>query len=123
MASGLAMSVAACSGSDAPMMNTPAEAGASDSATTTDGSVADGDGGTKTLYTLENVCALTGPRTCALRKSCCEQSSGYDEAKCIEREKKECEASVAQVRAGTMTFKPDIIEGCYATLAPLFTRA
>ena len=71
--------ILACGGSSSSSIADPA---------TGDGGTGDGaagDGGTSggTTYTLDNVCELTAPKICALRKPCCEKSFGFDEATCL----------------------------------------
>lgn len=69
-------------------------------------------------YTLENVCSKIAAPTCAMRQSCCTQSSGYDEAGCIAAATAECEANVADVNAGIMTFDGEFIDACIAATQP-----
>lgn len=69
-------------------------------------------------YTLDNVCAKLPVATCEERKECCEKGSGFDQAGCEARERTECEANVAEVKAGTMTFHPENIAPCFAMLEP-----
>lgn len=69
-------------------------------------------------YTLENVCSKIAAPTCAMRKSCCDQASGYDEAGCIAEATAECEANVADVKAGIMTFDGEFIDACIAATQP-----
>jgi hypothetical protein len=63
-------------------------------------------------YTLDDVCERTGPIVCDLRKGCCSSSVGYDEAGCLSRAKRECDADVADVRAGRAEFHGERIPGC-----------
>lgn len=104
----------ACSGSESPLGPSADDGGAGD---------ATNDAATNpSAYTLDNVCDRTGPKICAIRKSCCEKNGGYDEARCIAYSKTECEKDVAEARAGTMTFDPSIIDGCLAKLTPVIDR-
>lgn len=73
-----------------------------------------------TTYTLDDVCERTAARTCALRKPCCEKTSGYDEAACLADAKSECAKDVGDARAGKATFHPELVDPCFAKLAPLF---
>lgn len=82
------------------------------------GILADASGGA--AYTLDDVCEKTAPRTCALRKPCCEKTATYDEQGCIARAKAECAKDVADVRAGKSTFRPERIDDCFAKLGPVF---
>ncbi len=87
-----------------------------------DGGTSDGgpDGGSTSTYTLDDVCEKTAPKTCALRKPCCEKTSAYDDAGCLANAKAECAKDVADARAGKATFHPERIDGCFAKLAPFF---
>ncbi len=116
--------VLACGGSTSSGITDPA---AGDAGT----SSADGGSGTTTTYTLDNVCELTAPKVCALRKPCCEKTFGYDEAGCIAEAKADCAKDVADARGGRMTFHPErvdpclakfqsILDGCYETVDLLY---
>ncbi len=109
----MAVSPVACSGSVSPLVagEPRIEAGANDA-------LAPEDAGSN--YTLEDVCERTAPKVCALRTSCCQASGGYNEARCLTREKEECAKNVAEVRAGNMTFTPAPLDACVAKLGPLF---
>jgi hypothetical protein len=82
-----------------------------------------GDGGAEassaSAYTLDNICEQTAPKTCQIRKSCCDKTSGYDETGCLAESNSTCARDVAEVRAGTMTFDPTNIEACYTKLGAL----
>ncbi|MEZ4262116.1 MAG: hypothetical protein R3B36_23755 [Polyangiaceae bacterium] len=105
----------ACSGSTSSPVGPVDDAGASADGASADGRVA-------TAYTLDDVCATIPAKICALRKPCCEQTSTYDEAKCIAYEKAQCEKDVADARAGKATFYPERIDPCLVKLEPVFKR-
>jgi hypothetical protein len=98
--------IAACSGSSSNGIGGSSDAGA--------------DGAAQSAYTLDDVCEKVAPKICAMRKSCCQDVSTYDEAGCIAHEKTECGKDVADVRAGRATFHPDDIDGCLVKLQPFF---
>jgi hypothetical protein len=84
-----------------------------------DGSSGSSSGGNGGPYTLDDVCDRTAPKICELRKPCCEKSFGYDQAKCLESTKADCAKDVADVRAGRMTFHPELIDTCIVKYKPL----
>lgn len=71
-------------------------------------------------YTLDNVCARIPPIACEIRKPCCTEGPGFDEAGCLAHAKAECEKDVAEVRAGRETFHPERIEGCIPKFRKIF---
>jgi hypothetical protein len=71
-------------------------------------------------YTLDNVCAKYPQEVCGLRANCCQNSFGYDQAKCIATEKAQCDLLVAEVQNGDRTFDPSKIEPCFAAIEPLY---
>lgn len=108
--------VVACGGSSSTNIFDPAAAsdGGADGSSTSSSSSSSGSSGTPGGgYTLDNVCDQVAPKLCALRKPCCEKTHGYDEAKCLEFTKADCAKDVAAVRAGTMTFHPEVIDPCF----------
>jgi hypothetical protein len=102
----------ACSGSTTNPVAVVDDGGAS-----ADGASADGGAN---VYTLDDVCKTVPAKICGLRKPCCEQTSTYDEAKCIAYEKAQCEKDVADTRAGKATFYPERVDPCLARLEPIF---
>lgn len=98
-----------------------------------DAGTSSGEGGAvgATTYTLEDVCELTAPKVCAVRKPCCEKAWGYDEGACIAQAKADCAKDVTDARGGRMTFHPErvdpclakfqsILDGCYETVDLLY---
>jgi hypothetical protein len=83
------------------------------------GTSAGGSGGGTTGYTLDTVCAQVTPKICAGRKSCCTTEGAFDEAKCEAFELMKCQANVAEVKAGTMTFDGSHIDECLTKIQPL----
>ena len=79
-----------------------------------------GSGGGK-KYTLETVCDQIVPELCNIRKDCCTAGVGYDQAECEKREREECDADVAEVEKGTMTFRPELIDGCLTKFRSLLS--
>jgi hypothetical protein len=73
-------------------------------------------------YTLDNVCDLTAPKFCALRKGCCLQTAGFDEAACEAHEKARCAQNVADVKAGNLKFTGMFIDTCLAGLQPFMDK-
>jgi hypothetical protein len=109
--------VLACGGSSSSAIaDPPATDGGTDGSSTTSSSSSGSTGG---AYTLDDVCDRTAPKICALRKSCCEKSHGYDEAACIANSKADCAKDVADVRGGRMTFHPELIDPCIAKFQPI----
>ena len=111
--------VLACGGSSSSEITAPASSDGG-----TDGSSSSSSGGSSGstnggAYTLDNVCERIAPKICELRKSCCEKSYGYDEAKCIEFTKADCAKDVADARGGRMTFHPDLIDSCLTKFKPV----
>lgn len=101
--------VAACGGSS----SSDILASTNDGGTTPSGEAgadAGASGGAK--YTLDDVCDLTAPKICELRKSCCEKAFGYDESACLQYAKNDCAKDVADARAGLLTFHPERIDPC-----------
>jgi hypothetical protein len=80
------------------------------------------DGGTSSgpLYTLDDVCDRVAPKICALTKSCCDKTGGFDQAGCMAHSKAVCSKDVADVRGGRATFHPETIDPCLAKFGPLF---
>lgn len=69
------------------------------------------DSGSK--YSLDTVCVAVTPQLCTDRQACCESASlGYDDAACKQHELDNCNANVAEVHAGTMTFDGSNIDTC-----------
>src|SRR5205814_10381114 len=92
--------------------------GGSDSGTIANGDSGTGDGGG--AYTLDNVCARTGPLICGIRKSCCEQTVGYDEPGCIAHANTDCAKDVEAARGGRETFHPEVIDPCVAKFQEIY---
>lgn len=103
--------ILACGGSSSSNITDPAS--------TDGGSTSSSSGGTSVPYTLDDVCERTAPKICELRKSCCEKSFGYDQAKCIENAKADCAKDVADTRGGRMTFHPELIDSCLTKFKPI----
>jgi hypothetical protein len=99
----------ACGGSDSGTITNSGDSGA--------GEGGGDDGG---AYTLDDVCARTGPTICGLRKSCCEQTGGYDEQGCLAHANAECAKDVEAARGGRETFHPERIDGCIAQYQEIY---
>ena len=82
-----------------------------------------GAAGAASAYTLDTVCAQIPSKICAARATCCmKEPTGYDAAGCQKHETTQCEANVAEVKAGTMTFDPTHIDDCLAKIQPVFDK-
>jgi len=99
------------SSSDPVLANTPTADGGSDAPTADAAS---------DPYTLDNVCARTGPKICALRKPCCEKNFGYDEATCLAEANADCAQDVIDARAGRASFHPEVVDACLAKYNDIF---
>jgi hypothetical protein len=78
-----------------------------------------GGGSSGPTYTLDDVCAQIVPKICTMRQPCCTSSGiGYDDAACQANEMSKCQANVAEVNAGTMTFDPTNIDACLSGIQP-----
>ncbi len=74
-------------------------------------------------YTLENVCQKTQPQGCEWAKDCCTTSGfGYDKSGCEKRALGDCEKSVAEVKAGKMSFDPTKVDACLAAYKKLLSQ-
>lgn len=111
--------VVACGGSSSSSILDPASGDGGADGSTSSSSSSSSSGGTGKSYTLDNVCDLTAPKICALRKGCCEKTHGYDEAACIAFAKAECAKDVVDVRGGRMTFHPELIDSCLVKFKPI----
>lgn len=105
-----AFSLAACGGSTAGGLT----GGGS-------GGTGGGAGGTSSVsngsYTLDSVCQETAPVGCQIDQPCCQSSGyGFDASGCETRALASCDADVAEVRAGTMTFDPSYVDACITAL-------
>jgi hypothetical protein len=103
----------ACGGSSSGSIANASEAGAGD----------DGGGDDGGAYTLDNVCARIGPIACGLRKSCCEQTGGYDDQGCLAHEAADCAKDVEAARAGRETFHPERVDSCVAAYQEIFSTS
>jgi hypothetical protein len=99
------VSLWACGGSDSTSIANGGDSGTSDG------------GG---AYTLDDVCARTGPVVCNVRKPCCEQTGGYDEQGCLAHANVDCAKDVEAARAGRETFHPEVIDACLAKLQDIY---
>ncbi len=113
-ASALAFEIGCGGSSSDPVLAPLPDAGTSDSTTTADAE-------TSEPYTLDNICSRINPKSCALRKPCCEKAYGYDEAHCLADVNAECAADVADVRAGRATFHPELVDACLAKYTEVFS--
>lgn len=115
----LALAAAACSDSDdnkggGPGGDGPGAGGA--------GGSGGGPGGGGN-YTLENVCDHVAATQCGHARACCESSDvGYDQAGCEAGMRRDCEAGVAKVKEGKMTFNPAAVDGCLTALGGIYQK-
>src|SRR5678816_3475647 len=73
--------------------------------------------------TLDTICARLAPAICEMSQNCCFTSGiGYDASGCESQALAECEANVAEVRAGTMRFDPSLLNACLAQYQTLYAR-
>ncbi|MBI5532812.1 MAG: hypothetical protein HY898_08870 [Deltaproteobacteria bacterium] len=70
-------------------------------------------------YALDSVCEMFPAQLCALRDGCCTMTTGYDTAVCLQREKSDCEAKVAEVKAAKRQYHPESIDRCLAAVEAL----
>lgn len=64
-------------------------------------------------YGLDDVCEHMARASCAFAESCCQTSGmGHDGEGCEAALRADCEAKVAKVRAGRMTFHADAVDDC-----------
>lgn len=74
-------------------------------------------------YTLDDVCERIAPRQCADARACCESSvAGYDQAGCEAGMLRDCEAGVAKVKEGKMTFNAGSVDACLNTLKGTYQK-
>jgi hypothetical protein len=73
-------------------------------------------------YTLDDICSQLPQKVCQSRASCCNQTYGYNQPNCESVEKQDCDEMVAEVKAGTRTFDPAMVDVCLADVQPLLDK-
>lgn len=70
-------------------------------------------------YTVDDICSQLPQKVCQGRASCCNQTYGFNQPNCESVEKQDCDQMVAEVKAGTRTFDPAMVDVCLSDVQPL----